>query len=346
MTPRELKYLEHSKTDGRDIDPNTGILTGEGSVQKASLSADAHLAGRGQTWTGLPEPHRHDPTYYDRPLLQESVWTWAVPVYYYTGGLAGASMVLAAALQARDEERFKDLIQRGHLFGFVGTVVSGVLLVYDLGRPARFLNMLRVFRPTSPMNMGAWILTAASGASAGAFLMRKTLLGRLMGLAGGIFGLGLATYTGVLVANSAVPVWQASRKALPILFGSSAMASAGSAFDILYDGAFGDSQVTRIFGNIGRAGELAASFAMERDASKVEYVGRPLRHGLSGAMWKTAALLTASSLVVSLVSKNKRARTAAGVLGTLGSLLMRFTVEHAGKVSARDPRATFRQQRF
>jgi formate-dependent nitrite reductase membrane component NrfD len=220
-------------------------------------------------------------------------------------------------------------------------MISGALLIYDLGRPMRFLNMLRVFRPTSPMNMGAWILTMAGGTSTGSVLLHRTVFGKPLGLLAGVFGLGLATYTGVLVANTAVPLWQASRRVLPILFGASAAASLGSVFDIGCD-----SPSTRAFGNAGRIGELAASLVMEREAGAVEYVARPLKRGWSGLLWRTASLLTASSLLLSFVPRrNKSTRIAAGVCGAAGSLLLRFAVEHAGNQSARDPRATFRSQR-
>jgi formate-dependent nitrite reductase membrane component NrfD len=227
------------------------------------------------------------------------------------------------------------------LLGAAGTVASGALLIFDLGRPERFLNMLRVFRPTSPMNVGAWILSGAGGAAAGAVALRKTPIGPMMGIVAGVFGLGLATYTGVLVGNTAVPIWKASRRSLPLLFGASAVSAAGSAFDLI-----GSTRTTRIFANAGRVCEIAASVMLEQEASRVEYVARPLHSGFSSFLWRGAALLTAGSLVISLLPKQSRGtRVAAGLLGALGSLTTRFAVEHAGNKSARDPRATFKQQR-
>src|SRR5207248_9326379 len=116
---------------------------------------------------------------------------------------------------------------------------SAAILIYDLGKPSRFHHMLRVFRPTSPMNMGAWILSSVSPSAivAAMFSQRRGLLGALgemSGIASGLAGLGLATYTGVLVSNSAIPIWQESRHILPILFGASAMAAAGSLFDMTF----------------------------------------------------------------------------------------------------------------
>jgi len=298
-----------------------------------------------KAWNALPEPRRDDPTYYDRPMLKESVWEWAIPLYYYIGGLTGASLVLSAAAQLKQASALDLLIRRGHRIGFIGSLVSGGLLIYDLGKPSRFLNMLRVFRPTSPMNMGAWILAGTGASATGALFLKGRFFGRLFGLLAGVFGLGLSTYTGVLVANSAIPIWQESRKALPILFGSSALASLGCTFDIFCERPE-ERRITNLIGNVGRAAELAAGLVMERHASAVPRVGRPFKRGLSSLMWRGAAFLTFASLVVStLPNRSRKSRIAAGLLGTVGSLLLRATVEHLGTVSARDARASFHQQR-
>ncbi|MGH9609257.1 MAG: NrfD/PsrC family molybdoenzyme membrane anchor subunit [Bryobacteraceae bacterium] len=283
-----------------------------------------------------------DPTYYDRPLLQESVWTWAIPAYYFAGGLTGSALVLAAAAQLRKSRAHQRLVRRCRWIGVIGAGVSAGLLIYDLGRPARFLNMLRVFRPTSPMNMGAWILAGAGATSTGALLLgtRSGLLGRLgeaCGYIAGIFGAGLATYTGVLVANTAVPVWQESRRMLPVLFAASAMSSLGSVFEMCVEDAE-ERGIAKTFGTLGIAAELAAGIVMEKQASSVARVGRPFRRGFSGLLWRSAQILTAASLLV-------RNRSAAGALGIAGSLLLRFAVERAGTASARDPRASFHLER-
>ncbi len=346
MIERYGNSIEPVYTDGRDIDLELGRLLGEGAQQISKGAADKHIEEMSETWEQLPEPTADDPTYYERRMLQESVWSWAIPLYYYVGGLSGASMALAAAVTLKKDESLDEFVQRCHTLGFVGTVVSGGLLIYDLGRPMRFLNMLRVFRPTSPMNMGAWILSATGGTAFMTVALRRQrgllgVIGETFGIVSGFFGLGLATYTGVLVANTAVPVWQASRKTLPALFGSSAVASLGCLFDM-----FGAKTPASTFGMIGRGAELAAGFCMEHEAGAVQRVGRPLKRGLSGVMFRTSTLLTGVSLVLALWPKGTRNRKiVSGVLGSLGSLLMRFSVEQAGKASARDPRASFHAQR-
>ncbi len=349
MIARYKKSVEPVYTDGRDIDRDVAELSGEAANQQASGSTDEHLGKKAQVWQKTPDSRVSDPTYYDRPLLNEPVWEWAVPLYYYVGGLSGASLVLASAARACGAKATTPLVRRCYVTGLVGACAGGALLTYDLGRPWRFFNMLRVFRPTSPMNVGAWILSGAIATSMPAVLLGERrgaagTAGAACGFAAGVFGMGLATYTGVLLANSAVPLWQESRRMLPVLFGFSAMASTGSAFAML--GNSSAERIPQVFGTIGQLVEVTAAGVMERQVSVVPRVGRPLKKGLSGLMWRSATALTVSSVILGFVAKGcKKKRVAAGVLGTLGSLLMRFAVERAGVVSARDARASFHQQR-
>ncbi len=350
MAVRYKNSVEPVHTDGRDIDLDVAVLSGEAANQEASGSSDKHIQSIAQTWEKLPEPQRNDPTYYDRPLLKEPIWEWAIPTYYYVGGLTGAALVLGAAAQMTRSIRLRRLVKRCHWIGFIGACISGALLIWDLGRPWRFFNMLRVFRPTSPMNMGAWILSGTGASSFATVLFRGRAgflggIGEGCGYASGVFGMGLATYTGVLVANSAIPLWQESRRVLPILFGCSAMGSVGSAFEMFVEDPQ-ERRIAKVFGIAGQVAEVAAGIALEKQASVVPRVARPLKLGFSGVMWKTAALLTAASVAVGVLpNPSRRKRIAAGVLGTLGSALLRFAVEHAGVASARDARAVFRQQR-
>src|SRR5690348_16373136 len=144
------------------------------------------------------------------------------------------ALTLGAATQLAGDRRLNDFIRHCHWIGIIGCTAGGALLIHDLGRPERFLNMMRVFRPTSPMNVGAWILAGAAplGVLTGLFTRASgglaALLGEVTGYAAGAFGLALAGYTGVLVGNTAIPVWNQSRRILPVLFYGSAMSSVAS----------------------------------------------------------------------------------------------------------------------
>jgi formate-dependent nitrite reductase membrane component NrfD len=288
-------------------------------------------------------------TYYDLPVIKQPVWIWTVPVYFFTGGVAGAAMVMGATAQlvgGRRQRRFADLC---HWTGAIGGAVSSVLLISDLGRPSRFLAMLRVLRLSSPMSVGSWILASATPLAGASALFARTRgplrsLGSAAGIGAGILGAPLATYTAVLLAHSAVPVWLATRRSLPLLFGASAATSLASVFELIPLPRH-ERAIVRRFGIAGRATDLIASRLVENDACSDGHVGAPFKHGLSGALWKTSKALITATLVLSLLPGESRLRRRlAGILGIAGALAVRFAVFHAGKASARDPRATFRQQ--
>jgi len=332
-------------SDGRNVDPGLGLLVGEGSGQRVETRSEAWPSTR-EPWGELPTTAFTGGTYYDRPLLKEPVWIWAVPLYFYVGGTAGAAAVLGAAAQAVGGDDLHGLVKSCRWVGAIGGAVGSALLVHDLGRPERFLHMLRVFRPTSPMSVGSWVLAAASSCTAASAILVDQegalgLLGDVAGYSAALFGLPLAGYTAVLLTNTAVPVWQATRKSLPPLFVGSAVSGLASLFGLLPLEERERTVVER-FGVIGKVADLAGMAVVERDANRVQEVGRPLREGLSGTLWRAARLLTAGSLALSLVPGRSRAkRVASGLLGTAGALALRFSMYHAGRASAGDPRATF-----
>ncbi|HEX2031145.1 MAG TPA: NrfD/PsrC family molybdoenzyme membrane anchor subunit [Actinomycetota bacterium] len=337
--------------DGRNIDPEIGALEGEASQQAVpSDRATVEGAVPYSVWGREPTQRPDGATYYDRPAIKEPVWIWAVPAYFYVGGAGGAAAVLGAVAQAADRQGFARLIERCRWIAAAGTASGTALLIYDLGRPARFLNMLRVFRPTSPLNVGSWILAAAGPLAAGSAAFAGSdgpvrRLGDLAGAGAGLLGGPLAAYTAVLVTNTAVPVWQAPRRTLPVLFVSSAASSAASLLELeeLDERAH---RVVERFGRLAKLVDLAATVAVEREAGRVDRVAQPLKEGLAGALWRAAKALTASSLMLSVLPGSSRAkRVSSGVLGTAGAVALRFAVWHAGTMSARDPRATFEMQR-
>ena len=335
--------------DGRHVDERLGVLEGEG----ATIEVD-HPAGAFPTAHHATGAMRESPTYYGLPALKEPVWTATVPVYFYVGGLAGATLVLGGVAQLAGGPSLRALVVRCRRVGLFALVVSGGLLVYDLGRPARFLNMLRVFRPTSPMSVGSWILSAISASTAIATLLpdRPRLLGAAAdvgGVVSALLGGPMAGYTGVLLGNTAVPIWSSARIALPVLFTAGAVASAASFLELLPETSSRRGRAARIvrrFGVVGKCAELVATFAVERAVAGHPRLEAPLHEGVTRALWSAAKVLTAASLVISVIpGKQAWKRTAGGALGSLGALAMRFAILQAGRASARDPRATFEPQR-
>ncbi len=290
------------------------------------------------------------PTYYDRPVLKEPVWIWAVPAYFYVGGAAGAASVMGAAAQALGGDELRALVRRCRWISAAGTAAGAALLVHDLGRPERFLNMLRVFRPTSAMSMGSWTLAAAGALSSGAALFSDRrgvprALGDASGLAAGAIGLPLAGYTAVLLSDTAVPLWRHTRRSLPLLFVASAVTSAASALQAaeLSDE---EEKAVRVFDLLGGIAESAAIIVLERDAARAPRVGESLHTGLGGSLWRLAKAGSTAGLVLSLLPGQRRGRSLlSAALGTATALSVKFAIFHAGKASGRDPRATFEPQR-
>jgi formate-dependent nitrite reductase membrane component NrfD len=335
--------------DGRNIDPRLGALEGEAAGQKVpELRSDTPGMAAFDVWRGGNAGEA--PTYFERPLLKQPVWIWAVPAYFVLGGVAGAAATLAAAARVADATRFERLIRRCHVMAAAGTASSTTLLIYDLGRPERFANMLRVIRPTSVMNMGSWLLAAsASSDFAALFLTRSPgflgRVGKLADMAAGALGLPLAGYTGVLLSDTAVPLWRGMRRTLAPLF---LLSGIDAALSFLNMTSLTDDE-RRLVGRLGTVidvTEVAMTVAAEREASRVEEVGAALKDGPGARLWKLSTFLTVGSLALSLLPIEGRAtRLAQGVLGVTGSVALKTGVFEAGKASALNPLALFEQQR-
>jgi formate-dependent nitrite reductase membrane component NrfD len=210
--------------------------------------------------------------------------------------------------------------------------------------------MMRVLRPSSPMNVGTWILSAAGATSAIGLVQR--LRDRPAPRAAGIAsiasiatGAALSTYTGVLIGNTAVPIWSATRRALPVWFAALSAASLASVLEAL-GGAHGASaRMVRRYSAIAKAAQLVTMRSTER-AARAAGVDRPLREGASGVLWRAATWLGAASLAATLWPGGGRARAwLAGALGIAATACGRFAIVGAGRASAADPRATFAPQR-
>jgi hypothetical protein len=331
---------------GRYIDPDIGALAGEGAQQEVSEEEQRLEEIAVEAFDRVPSEQdlRDGATYYERPVLKHPVWKWYIAAYFVAGGIAGASAALAAAAQGVGGGSMDRLTRRSRYLAAATTTIGTGFLIADLGRPERFLNMLRVFRPTSPMSVGSWILAPATGAAVASAVLPGAL-GDAAGLASGLLGAPLAAYSAALTSSTAVPIWQATRKSLPALYVGSAVSGAASLLEL---GRLNrtEERALELFGLAGKVGELAAISAVDKDAGRVERVGRPLKEGVAGSLWKAAKMCTAASIAVSLFPGRRpwKRRTAAA-LGLIGSTAAKFAVFRAGFASGLDPRTTFDQQR-
>lgn len=279
-------------------------------------------------------------TYYDLPVIKRSVWSNDIPAYFYSGGVAGSCMILSAAVQLAGRADLRELERRGRWIALLGAIASSGFLIHDLGRPSRFLFMLRVFRPSSPMNIGSWILAGFGGLATAAALLPGTRLADRAAVGAGVLGIPLCGYTGVLLANTVIPVWRSGRRILPLLFMASSAASGASLLEMMPGGEAEQTAVRR-FAILGKAGEAALAYAYQQAAGRVREVGKPLHEGFSGALWGAGEILGAVALGLSICSPgHRRVRRAAGIAGTLAALALRFSLRYAGRRSAENPRAT------
>jgi formate-dependent nitrite reductase membrane component NrfD len=284
----------------------------------------------------------HTEGYYGRPIVKPPVWKQEVGWYLFTGGLAGASSTLALGARMAGNER---LARSSTLLATAGLMVSPALLIKDLGRPERFLNMLRVVKPSSPMNLGTWLLTAAGGASTVASLCELTgrapRLRAAAQLGAGVLGPALATYTAVLVSDTAVPVWHEARRELPLLFASGAAASAGAAAVIATPSAA--AAPARRLMLAGAAGELLNVQLMER---RLGELAEPYHQGTAGAHSRAATTATVAGAALSLAARRRpRLGRLGAALVLAGAAAERFAIFRAGFQSAADPKYTVISQR-
>ncbi len=282
-------------------------------------------------------------SYHGQPVLKQPVWTWEIPTYFYVGGLAGASAGLAYLSELRGNET---LAKRAWAIALAGNSVSPVLLVLDLGVPKRFLNMMRMVKPTSPMSIGSWILLANGNATA--VSAAHSLLGLFPRLsrsarpAASLIGLSLATYTGALVANTAIPVWHEARRELPFVFAAGAALSAGAAATMATPPAAAAPARRLALG--AAVAELGLEALMEQ---RLGEAAGPYHEGLPHRLTQLSRIAVAAgaALLWRRGSVSRPAAIAAGALMGAGALATRWSIYRAGFASAADPKYVVGPQR-
>jgi formate-dependent nitrite reductase membrane component NrfD len=290
-------------------------------------------------------------SYYGKPVLKAPVWEARdIAGYFFLGGLAGGSSLLAAGADLTGRPGLSRIAKTG---ACAAGLVSLAALVHDLGKPARFLNMMRVFKVTSPMSVGTWLLSgyvpAAGVAAATALTGRLPRLGAAATTGAAVLGPAVAAYTAALISDTAVPAWHDGYPEMPFVFtGSAAMAAGGLG---LLAAPAAESGPARYLALLGQVMEM---LAFERMTRRIGMVAEPYRVGRGGAYIRAGQVLgavgaTGAALTgTSLVPGGRPRRVVAAISGTalLGaSLATRWGVFHAGIASARDPRYTVVPQR-
>jgi hypothetical protein len=304
------------------------------------------VAGRGVDVAGGPIPRK--PGYYGQPVVKPPVWTWEIPVYLFVGGLAGMSAVIALAAAIFHH---LDLSRAAMWVAAIGAILSPILLILDLGRPRLFINMLRVFKPQSAMSMGAWILTAF-GACVVPGLIALELqahqifpgaLDEILRIAAGIFifgsaifGMLLATYTGVLIGATAIPAWFLHRVLLPIHFGVAGLGSAAALLELL------GHRIAPLNAIGFFAAAIESALLVWLTMDKHGAADRAIHEHSSGWLIRIGEILAGP---LALVLRFFGLVPFAAISFLIGAFISRFGWIAVGKISGSDPESVFAAER-
>jgi hypothetical protein len=306
------------------------------------------VPGRGADVVGGPIPRK--PGYYGEPVVKPPVWTWEIPLYFFFGGIAGMSAVIAlAAILFHHVDVARAAMW---LAAIAGAILSPILLIMDLGRPHLFLNMLRAFKHRSAMSMGAWILTAFGTCAVPGLIALELYahqifpgtLDQLLSFAAeififgaAIFGTLLATYTGVLLGATAIPAWFLHRTLLPIHFGTAGLGSAAAVLELL-----GRRMPALNFLGF-YAAAVEAALLIWLSVNKHGKADRAIHEHASGWLIRIGEVLNGP---LALVLRFFAMIPFAAIAFLIGALVSRFGWIAVGKVSGSDPESVFDAERY
>lgn len=323
------------------------------------------MTGRGEKWMGKAS------NYYNLPLVKKAHWKWQIVLYFFLGGIAGGSYLVTTLADFLGLNRDKTLIRSGRYLSFACVLVSPILLIWDLGRPERFYNMLRILKLRSVMSIGSWALTAfgiccgfttAHQMAEDGLLnwlpwlarLMKALPVKLIEAVGSFFGIVVASYTGVLLSSTAVPVWARAKYLLGPLFLTSAVSTGLSALSFILS--LGRPN-TETLERLDQAEMIAMTTELGLIASLPATLGslsNPLFTGRTGWLFNIGTigcglvlpLLTKLGFKLSRASAPSSINTVASLFVLLGGLILRYVWIAAGRRSADDPQAVHQYNRM
>jgi formate-dependent nitrite reductase membrane component NrfD len=289
---------------------------------------------------GRPKPTEEVPDRIVGPLMKPPVWTWEVPLYFWFGGIAAGSSFVGLACDLAGDHRSASTARKVAL---AALLPSPPLLIMDLGRPARFANMLRLVKPRSPMNMGAWALTlfgALDTAAVTADELKIRPAARALGGLTAVVGGYLGSYTGVLLGVTAVPLWARSRLFLGPIFVATAAATGASACRLVLvaSGLPHGHRTRSALGTVETGAmtvELVLSTINER---RLGPLGNALERGHAGRLFRGAKWGVRTGLALRLLRGRGGVAVhhVASVLYLASGLAFRYAWVEAGKASAGD----------
>lgn len=335
-------------------------MTVQRASDKQSTAGEAGLYpgdgrgnGTGPTYAGQ--------TYYGIPAVKSSHYAWPIAAYFFVGGLSSAAQFIATVLDLLGNRQDRPVVRAGRYLAFLGALASPGLLIADLETPKRWYNMLRIYRPTSPMSIGSWSLftfgTASGFVAFGQFI--EDLFGwglgrwlaRLASLPAALAGGVVSLYTGTLLAATNMPLWAGAFPFLSSLFASSAASTAAAALTLTTGGSE-TAETTRRrltwFTLVTGAAELLFASLVERQWRRRQ-VDAPLQSGTLGSGWRFGVL--GAGIIAPLMlhiadvlgGRESRALSTLSALSTLaGGFILRAVLVFGGNRSGQRPEDYFR----
>ena len=326
-------------------DARWSYLFGRDTGYRSTRADDGEVARAARAARGSEDPDID----IQGPMMKPAVWTWEVPLYFWLGGIAGGSSLVGFACDVAGDE---DSAAVARKVALGAAIPCAPLLIMDLGRPERFLNMLRVFKPRSPMSMGAWCLASFStvaGLAVAADVAGQRRIARPLGALLAFFGTYLGSYTGALLGATAVPVWARSRHLLGPIFVCTATAT-GAATNRLVLVAMGvpvghpTRNALGTIETVAMAGELALSTLNEKRLGRL---AESLAQGRPGALFRFAKWAVRVGLALRLArGRGPVVHHVASVLYLAAGLAFRMAWVGAGRTSASDDEAVARMARL
>lgn len=295
-------------------------------------------------------------TYYGRNQVKHAPFNnWVVGGYIFLAGLSGGTQILATLADLTRGDSAAPTVRRGRYLAMLAPTIGSVMLIWDLHTPARFYNMFRIFRATSPMSIGTYVLTTFTGfaglTAAAQFVGDRSggKVGRLARRTAGVAqvpaavaGMGLATYTAALLSATSTPLWAAAPKSLAARYASASLAAAAGALFLGREDR--TSAAMQRIALVALGTELASGITLHR-AFKARGVSAAL-DGPAGQAEKGVTVL-GTMLPIGLLGASLLSRrlpslaNAASVATLLGSAALRVAIMAAGNDSARRPEVSF-----
>lgn len=317
-------------------------------------------SGGGLMKTANPSGVKKD-GYYGIPMLKRPLWKWEIALYFFCEGLSAGSYMIGTIADLVAKDRYPEMTRAARYISLAALLPCPPLLIADLGRPRRFHHMLRVWKPKSPMNVGAWALSGYSLPTG--LLAVKQLAGdvsempvplkragalvpaRAVGAAGIPFALVMLGYPGVLLSTTSTPAWSRTRF-LGALFAASSMTTAASAISLLLalrgkqdkEGSLAKLERVEAIARGAEGAALVAYLATAKEGAKPLTSGTYAKHLWLGAVGAGIALPALLNTIAPRRRKKRRVMSIlTSALSLLGGLTLKWAVTHAGRASAEDP---------